>query len=180
MNANRRTMLLGLVLGMLCLSVLAANKGTYYTRVNIWYEHPEKIFSTNYHAGSILPAGTKVEVLSARRKSVRFRVEGKDADYLFTYVKKHSSLGFDEEFDRLFSRENHFFELAKKFTRAEKEAVEEGTVVVGMSREAVLTAYGYPPSHKTPDLDSDHWVYWVKRMSTKELFFENGKVAKVQ
>ena len=28
------------------------------------------------------------------------------------------------------------------------------------------------PSHMTPDLDDNHWIYWVKRMSKKEVSFK--------
>lgn len=182
MKTSRRTTLwmLGAAACVPCMEVLAAGKGTYFTTANIWYEHPEKIYSTNYHAGRIIPAGTEVEVLSAKKNRVKFRVKGKEANYLFTFVKKHSSLGFEEEFSRLFSAKNSFAEALKKFTKAEKEAVEEGKVVEGMGREAVLAAYGYPPSHMTPDLDDDHWIYWVKRMSKKEISFKKGKVSLIK
>lgn len=173
-------MLLGLVVGVSCLSVMAVEKGTYFTTANIWYEHPEKIYSTNYHAGRIIPAGTEVEVFYAKRGRVKFRIKDKKAGFLFTYVRKHSSLGFEEEFARLFSSENRFAKLSKKFSSKERAAVEEGKVVEGMSREAVLAAYGYPPSHKTPDLDDNLWIYWVKRMSTKEVVFKKGKVSSVR
>lgn len=181
MKKNRRTMLIiGVVVCVSCMGVQAAKIGTYYTTSNIWYEHPEKIYSTNYHAGKIIPAGTEIEVLSIKKGKVRFNIKAKETVFLYTYVKKHSSLSFDEEFSRIFSAENNFAEASKKFSGKEKKAVEEGKIVEGMSRKAVLAAYGYPPSHTTPDLEDDTWMYWIKRMTTRQVVFEDGKVSSVQ
>lgn len=82
MKTNSRTMLLALAACVPCLAVLAAKPGSYYTTANIWYEHPEKIYSTNYHAGRIIPAGSEVEVLSAKGRRVKFRVKGKKTEFL--------------------------------------------------------------------------------------------------
>lgn len=181
MKVNKRTMwMIGAVACVTVLSALAAISGTYYTTANIWYELPEKIYSTNYHAGHIIPAGTEIEVLSEKKGKVRFKIKGEETVFLYTHVKKHSSLSFDKEFSRLFSSKNSFAEASKKFSAKEKKAVEEGDIVEGMSRAAVLAAYGYPPSHTTPDLDEDNWTYWVKRMTTRQVVFEDGKVSSVK
>lgn len=181
MKTDRRIMLLMSAAACVpAMRVLAVDPGTYYTTANIWYEHPEKIYSTNYHAGRIIPAGTEVEVLSVKKTKVQFKVKGEETVFLYTYVKKHSSLSFDEEFSRIFSSKNTFAAVSKKFTAAEKTAVEEGEVVKGMSREAALAAYGYPPSHVTPELDDNLWIYWVMRFSKKEVTFKDGKVSSVK
>lgn len=43
--------------------------------INIWVERPDRILSTNYHRGAIIPAGTAVEILRRRGDEIRFRVD---------------------------------------------------------------------------------------------------------
>ena len=50
-------------------------------------------------------------------------------------------------------------EAMKGFSKKERNAVKRGFLVGGMSKEAVLMAYGYPPEHRTPSLDSNDWTF---------------------
>jgi hypothetical protein len=45
---------------------------TFFTLANIWYEHPDKIFSTNYNKGTVIPAGAKVTVKGLKDDEIRF------------------------------------------------------------------------------------------------------------
>jgi hypothetical protein len=49
-----------------------------------------------------------------------------------------------------------------------------------MSKDAVVMAYGYPPSHKIPTLDSNMWTYWRDRFRRVFVYFENGKVVNIK
>ena len=55
----------------------------------------------------------------------------------------------------------------------EQDHIEKGTVGGGMTKEAVLMAYGYPPSHRTPSLSMDTWTYWTGRGTTTLTFKKN-------
>ncbi|MDH3981545.1 MAG: hypothetical protein OES84_01445 [Kiritimatiellaceae bacterium] len=181
MLSRRKMVALGAVCCLPGLSAFAlAGAGTYYTTVNIWYEHPQKILTTNYHRGKIIPAGTKVEVSSISRGRIVFRPEGQTIDYTLTFVAKHSTIGLDAEFDRIFSKANDFAEVSKKFDKETCEAIKNGEISIGMNREAVLAAYGYPPSHKTPDLEGDVWIYWNNRFRTRSIEFKDGKVSLIK
>jgi hypothetical protein len=67
-----------------------------------------------------------------------------------------------------------------RFTDQERRLILAGQVEAGMSKEAVILALGYPPSHKTPSLEGDAWTYWRNRFVTFVVEFENGKVARVR
>lgn len=45
-----------------------------------------------------------------------------------------------------------------------------------MTKEEVLIARGYPPSHATLSLDSDQWRFWQNRWDTIIVQFNNGTV----
>ena len=136
----------------------------YYTKTNIWYERPERIYSTNYHVGTILPAGTEVKIVDSKRKKIRFTI---DSGTVFTleHVRKHNPITLQALRNRTFSTANPIAQGGKfhKFTKKEQENIRAGTISTGMSKDAVIMAYGSPPEHKTPSLDGDTWTYWVNR-----------------
>lgn len=155
---------------------------TYFTKVNIWFEKPEKIFSTNYHVGIILPVGTKVIIQSYGNAKIRFTDEGAKTAYTLVYVPKHGAMTTEEFFDRYFSEKNVTAEGGElyKFTQEEQDNIKKGTIAEGMCREAVLMAYGYPPKHRTPDLSNDSWTYWKNRFNTVVLTFKDNKVQAIK
>jgi len=153
---------------------------TFYTAANIWYENPKKILSTNYHRGTILPAGTKVTVDQVKGNKIRF-VGGTGVEFEIEFVKKHSSDEVDiwAYFRRYFSADDPMRKGGpyQQFSEKEKRSIKLGEIEVGMSKDAVLMAYGYPPAHRTPSLESDQWVYWLNRFVSRPVLFRNGKVS---
>lgn len=62
-----------------------------------------------------------------------------------------------------------------RFSTEEQAAIRAGRVEPGLSKEAVIVARGYPPAHKTPDLESDDWHYWNGRFNSRIYHFKAGK-----
>lgn len=183
MNISRRKRLVvtTLLAGFVALSLPAAFSPAgkhYYTRVNIWYERPDRIYSTNYHKGSILPVGTKVRIIDYGEKAITFADEGKPQTYTLLFMKKHSRLTPEEFFERHFSEDDVTAEGGpfSRFTEAEQANIKAGTVTPGMSPPAVVMAYGYPPSHRTPNLDAAAWVYLLNRFMSFKIVFADNKV----
>ncbi|MBU1183380.1 MAG: hypothetical protein KKF00_14705, partial [Proteobacteria bacterium] len=65
-------------------------------------------------------------------------------------------------------------------TEADRENIKKGIITLGMSKKAVLMAYGYPPTHKTPLLTSDIWHYWYARLHKVNVYFKDDKVFKIE
>ena len=61
-------------------------------------------------------------------------------------------------------------------TAEEQKNVMAGEIAVGMSKTAVVMAYGYPPSHKTQSLMLDKWTYWKNRFKTRIVYFSDNQV----
>ncbi|MCJ7618576.1 MAG: hypothetical protein MUO43_18800 [Desulfobacterales bacterium] len=154
----------------------------YYTSVNIWYESPDKIPSTNYHKGTKLPIGTKVKIISVGNRKIQFVPVDTSLTFTIVQQRKHSIIKLKELFDRYFSEksllaeEGYFHNLTEK----EKECVNNGSISHGMSKVAVLMAYGYPPSHKTPLLSSDVWHYWHSRLEMVDVYFKDNNLYKIE
>ncbi len=154
---------------------------SYYTRVNIWYQVPERIFSTNYHVGSILPAGSLIKAVKVGKDYILFSDE-KGITYKITYMAQHSTGTMASFLAATFSEENILAgEEYKKLSEMEKGNISKGIIAEGMSKPAVLMAYGYPPSHRTQSTDMNAWTYWENRFVTKLVTFspDSGLVTQI-
>ena len=149
---------------------------TYYTAVNIWFEKPEQIFSSNFHKGQFIPINTKVTITGYKNSGFTF-TDNNDIAYKIVYVPKHSVLPIKEIFNQYFSKQEVSM---SRFTEEERKNIETGTIAVGMSKEAVLAAYGYPLAHQTPSIKNNQWKYWKNRIVSFLVYFsKEGKVAKI-
>lgn len=157
----------------------AAEGETYYTRMNIWYENPEKILSTNYHKGNILPVGSEAVILKTGKK-IKFRDKKSGTEYRLILVDDYTDLTKDEFFNRYFSKENILNSSEyRSFSGMEKDNIKNGTIEKGMSKAAVLVAYGYPPTHRTPSTTGNVWKFWTSRLLTDDVHFENDRVSSI-
>lgn len=171
---------LGALIGMA--SALAQEGGGLYTQVNIWYEKPMKIPSTNYHVGAMLPVGTKVTLDNIEDDEIKF-TDTNGASYRIQVVIKHNNVPGPALKDKLFGSENPMAEGGKfsKFSKEEQEQIRFGSIKTGMSKDAVIMAYGYPPTIRTPTLDVPSWTYWKNRFVTRIIRFdESGKAVEIQ
>ncbi|MBF0384416.1 MAG: hypothetical protein HQL27_00955 [Candidatus Omnitrophica bacterium] len=148
----------------------------YYTAVNIWYEDPKDILSTNYHKGRLLPINTQVKIGTIRKSGITF-TDNDNMAYMIKIVIKHTPNTLEDVFNNYFS-ESQISLLS--LNGEEKRNVEAGTIGVGMSKKAVIAAYGYPPAHMTPSLESNQWKYWKDRFRNFFVFFNNeGNVIRI-
>lgn len=60
------------------------------------------------------------------------------------------------------------------------KGIKAGQAAVGMTKDGVRMALGYPAPHKTPSLTDDVWTYWRTRWVFFTVTFKNGKVVQVQ
>ncbi len=165
---------------------------TVYTAYNIWYEPGKEntLWCINYKTGDIIPAGTAVKEVSLSRAvagrkagaeplAVSFITVNDGQKYWVNINQKfHPGKTIHDYIDLMFTKKT-FDELTSGFSEDEIEAIREGVVKTGMSKEAVLAAYGYPPEHKTPDPESNEWVYWINRFRSKAINFDdNGRTYK--
>ena len=150
-----------------------------YTAFNVWYEKPSRVYCINYQAGTMIPAGTEISDVVIKKNTVSFQVMKTGVKISIAFNPRYH--GKDVTVETLKERlatTKTFDQLTAGFKPFEKEAISQGIVVKGMSKESVLTAFGYPPEHKTPSLDGDKWMYWKNRFLFVTIpFDENGMVS---
>ena len=147
-----------------------------YTAHNIWVEQPGRMYVINYKVGTLIPAGTEVAdvtiVPNRRRPSITFRLADSTVQHIIFIQKKfHPGLTPDAIKDRMFTTQD-LKTLTAGMSKTEKECVRTGEIVVGISKDAVLVAYGYPPTHQTPTLKGPTWMYWRNRFGRREISFD--------
>ncbi len=160
-------------------------EGKLYTRSNIWFER-NPISMVNYKTGMIIPAGTEVKDVQLTErgffrkvKEIMFTTVEGGMDYVIRYDERYApGMSIGEVRDRFISNKT-LEELTEGMTDKEKECVKDGILKEGISKEAVLVAWGYPPSHETPSLDMSMWRYWLNRFRQKPIYFDdNGKTTR--
>ena len=155
---------------------LAAKGDKLYTQFSLYYEEDHHI-TTNYRKGVLVPVNTEVEFVKASRKRITVRIPSYDVTVHFENEEGYSGEKIDGIFKRTFGKAPVNI---SGFTEAEQSSIKKGTVAVGMSKDAVVKAMGYPPKHKTPTLNMDQWRYWKNRFDTMLVFFDDGKVTSIQ
>jgi hypothetical protein len=153
-----------------------------YTQVNIWHEGDKAIPSTNYHRGVPLRVGTKVVMEGYSNDTIKFHIADSPRQAYIIVITKHTKEDVNEMVRRYFG---DFDPMAPggdfdRLTRQEQDNVRNGTIEVGMSRKAVIMAYGYPPSHQTPSIQGDAFTYWVNRFHTRRVSFTGDKVSYIK
>ena len=128
-----------------------------------WYESGS-IYNTPSGA---LPYGTEVRVVSTAAKS--FTVETTDGTRLRFVVQYGPESGV--EYMRKVLREDDPKQPAATYPDSVQDAIFEGRVVKGMTKEQVVMAIGYPPGHRTEGMNANEWTYWANRFRTYKLQF---------
>ncbi len=153
-----------------------------FVQTNIWYEKPTKILATNYHVGTMIVPGTKVTIEEVRDDRILFKDDA-GTKYRIIIELKHNNVPGPKLVERLFGADDPMAAGGKfeKFTKEEQDNIKAGYVVKGMSKEAVLMAYGYPPTIRTANTDANIWTYWKNRFVTQIIRFDDkNKVMDIQ
>lgn len=140
-----------------------------YTAYNIWYEKPHNLRFINYKIGKLLPAGTELDIPgkwgdenpTRGDNSISFKAQGISFSLSFDY-SFYLNQTLNSIFAKLFTSKN-FLELTADMSEKEADGVKRGTPIVGMTKEEVLIAFGYPPEHRTKSLKLNRWTYWRTR-----------------
>ncbi len=64
----------------------------------------------------------------------------------------------------------------------DRQGIEAGKAMVGMTKQGVMIALGYPAAHRTPSPERNNsWIYWKGRHNTYAVEFDNsGKVVSIR
>jgi hypothetical protein len=146
-----------------------------YTQTSLWIDSNRHL-TTNYSAGYLVPINTRVEILDSNRNAIVIRVPDLDRNVRIENAANHTGEDIAGIYDRYFG--NSRVDLSR-FDSNTRNAIEGGRVEEGMSRDAVLLARGYPPSHQTPSLDQNVWTYWRNRFVRQTVTFSGDRATEL-
>ena len=150
--------------------------GAYFTRVN-FYQEENLSYGTNYGVGSLVPVNTAVTVVSLKGDRLVLQVTATGQKITVENISKHTKKTGAEVASLLLSeKKTDLGALPKPLANA----IAAGTLRRGMTREQVLLTRGYPPSHKTPSLEGDSWLFWRNRFASDAVVFRDGVVVEAK
>lgn len=153
--------------------------GTYYTAHNIWFENPQRMYSTNYQKGAMIRAGTPVLALQKTSRDARFTDGTTGIAHRIQFVARHHpGVTAEAVWTRMFTTQPRPA-LVAGLSPGEIQAIDAGTVVQGMTKRAVLVAVGYPPESRTPSIMMSQWRYWRSRTNSYLVNFVGESVGSI-
>jgi hypothetical protein len=155
-----------------------------YTRYNLHYVAQEGVNVgsyanfTDYPGHAFLPYNTKVEVKNWKRG---YRITAVDSGIviLFDYKSKNmDGMRGSDYLDLILSPEPVSY---TGLSAVDEQGIQQGKAMVGMTKQGVMIALGYPAKHRTPSLDENTWAYWKGRLGDPRLvqFDGSGKVVSI-
>lgn len=148
----------------------------YYTQVTIQYEKGRHL-TTNYRRGALISVNTQVRLEEINDDEILMEILPDLTKLRIENVAKHTGDTTVQAFTKLFNKNR--IDLSR-FSKLEQEAIQAGRVVKDMSKQAVITAIGYPPITQTPTLQGSRWTYWSSRFNRFVVEFKNDRVVQIQ
>lgn len=177
MRMNKRLAVAAILVLASGLGNTASAADRLFTAYNMWFEMPQKMYSTNYQKGNILPAGSEVKDVNRSSRKLEFVDVKSNTKFTIEFVAKHHpGVTPDQWIDRLLTPRD-LSTLTRGFSADEIKAIKAGQAKVGMSRKAVLVSVGYPPEVATASPDLDVWKFWRDRFRSYLVKFTDGKVS---
>jgi len=149
------------------------NNATLYTQVGMWTEK-DTVIATNYKRGEHIPVNSVVQITDVDAATITFNYDGRSIK--LKNIDKFTKVDVTALMTRTFALKKVNL---TQFSTLEKTAIEQGDVVVGMTKDAVITSRGFPPAHRTASLKLDSWRFWQNRFGTIVYEFEQGKVSNI-
>ena len=131
---------------------------------------------TEYAGHDFVPYNSRLTISIAGRRITFTTGTGKKIDWEFNPSRMGMSA---REYVEMITSPNPV--TYDNLSSVDVEGIQAGKVKIGMSKEGVLVALGYPAKHRTPSLDENRWVYWMGRHDSYAVHFDSdGKVDSIQ
>ncbi len=149
---------------------------TVYTLVNLHANKRGEIESIGYQKLGMLPICTPVEIVEMDSDEIEFINKDNGINYVFS-LHDTNQVSIAKHRERIFG-ENCIDQSA--MSEIDKTGIEQGKAMVGMTKEGVVAALGYPPEHETPSIRGNKWVYWIGRVDKFVVSFKNDLVVSIK
>jgi hypothetical protein len=147
-----------------------------YTCCNLHYDY-DRISDANWRNLPMIPAGAKIRVVEYGVNRATVEIDGKPIKIAHDYGRDRESV---ETYVRKLIVLQDPKALIATYPIEVRDAIFRGIVIQGMTREQVIIAAGFPPTHRTFTLEANVWHLWGSRNGRYEVHFnEEGTVERV-
>jgi hypothetical protein len=129
--------------------------------------------------GTTIPFGTRVRVTKVRAWSVEIQPERNRNTYRLEFRFGRRAMSANQYFHNILRDTDPKGTLASASPRV-VEAISQGRLIVGMTKEEALMARGYPPCHRTASIGANEWVYYHSMGYVDRLQFVEGKIESIK
>ena len=137
----------------------------------------DSINDGNYAKYPLIPAGTAIDVVSYDGNRALIKINNKNMKLKHDYGRDQESL--DVWVKKIVVNTDPRPRIAG-YPPQVQAAIAAGKVVVGMTREQVITAIGYPLTSENASLDEAQWRMWRSSHGEYDIQFgANGRVTEV-
>ncbi len=161
-----------------------------YTAYNIWLWPAQSMNCVNYKGGrTFIPAGSEVRgvrvvdpasgddsVDETDGEGIRFYLVNARKTYFIYYQPKYHTINSVHDFEKYMFTYTPLSERILAFNDLERRAIQQGVIVRGMSKKAVLACFGRPDERYTEELNENEWVYHVNRGTKLKIVFQHDPV----
>ena len=131
-----------------------------------------------YGAGPVLAAGTKVTVLAVGSSGIAIQPVDSQTTYSLSFSYGKKQLSPSQYFHNIL-RDTDPMLAVHADSPLESAAITQGQLLPGMTKDEALVARGYPPAHRTPDLNANEWIYFETPGFVDRVVFVDGKIQSV-
>ena len=157
-------------------AAVLADDTVYYTQHNFWFEKGKSL-TTNYQVGVLVPVNSKVQIRDMDGDELELFIVDIGVDVNVINVEKFTRMSMEQIRDRMLGSAPVKLE---KFSKLGQDNIKIGNMVNGMSKDEVLIARGYPPTHATPSIKINTWTYWRNKFDRLVLQFDDDKLSNIQ
>ena len=132
-----------------------------------------------YPNHAFVPVNSAVRITNVKSNGIYMTSVADGAQIVFEYNVTNMAGISAEEYVGYITSPNKA--ALNNLSRIDQKGIVDGKAYVGMSKDGVRMALGYPALHKTPSLNENTWTYWRNRFAMSYVEFDaGGKVKSVR
>ena len=154
----------------------------FYLCCNLRFNQDGDATDANYAyptAGTTIPYGTRVQVTKIDDWSIEIQPKNDSHTYHLELRFGRAAQTPSQYFQNIL-RQTNPRETLKGVSPSVNEAVAQGQLIVGMTKDEAIVARGYPPLHRTDSIQADEWVYYHTPGFVDRVRFLGGKIDSVK
>jgi len=125
-----------------------------FTQTNLRARGNQLTSINEWRGATVLPICTPVQVTVARGRQIHFSTGAEN--YRFVLYRR-TEVPVEAQLARYFGPT---CPKVDSLTPTDQMGIRQALPAVGMTRQGVIMALGYPPDHETPTLEDDEWTFW--------------------